>query len=168
MLRGIKRRLMLVVVSVNNFLKRFFDKVKFRKDGCWIWTGCRTKESGYGRIWYNGRMYVSHRILYTLFVDDVQESLVLDHKCKNKICVNPRHLRQITNRENVLIGIGPTAMNYRKKSCKNGHEFTKENTRIKKDKSRYCRKCANVWKRLSRERIIKRMNLATADTKESK
>lgn len=58
----------------------------------------------------------------------IPKGLTLDHLCRNRACVNPVHLEPVTNRVNILRGIGITAQNARKTHCKHGHPFTVENT----------------------------------------
>jgi hypothetical protein len=58
-------------------------------------------------------------------------------------------LEVVSIKENVLRGIGPSAINKRKTHCKRGHEFNKENTRITK-KGRSCRICVLINERARR------------------
>jgi len=91
--------------------------------GCWLWTGRQTRD-GYGKLRVRGRDCLAHRLAYELLRGPIPEGLVLDHKCCNRGCVNPDHLRPVTHRENILFGIGPTAVNARKSSCPLGHEYS--------------------------------------------
>ncbi|QZE10899.1 hypothetical protein SEA_CHISANAKITSUNE_112 [Gordonia phage ChisanaKitsune] len=56
-------------------------------------------------------------------------------------CVNPWHVRPVTQKENVLRSeIAIAAVNARKTHCDHGHEFTPENTYEYRGK-RHCRVC---------------------------
>jgi HNH endonuclease len=73
-------------------------------DSCWLWTGGKTLRN-YGvfcvRAW---RIWAAHRYAYFIFNGPLDENLVLDHRCMNTLCVNPRHLEQVTQQENALRG----------------------------------------------------------------
>lgn len=121
------------------------DRARFeshvdRTDHCWLWLST-IGEDGYARFWLNGTRRVAHRIAYMLTGREIPPGMVIDHACRVRHCVNPDHLRPLTNRENVLIGIGLSAVNARKTHCKHGHEFTPENTRISTEGFRVCRTC---------------------------
>lgn len=71
--------------------------------GCWLWTG-RKQKNGYGRIYWDKRMRVVHRVVYTLLVEPIPEGLVLDHVhdrgCRHRLCCWPAHLEAVTVGEN--------------------------------------------------------------------
>ena len=118
---------------------KILSKIK-TSENCWEWKGYIGKD-GYGVIKINGRLYKSHRLCYVIFKGDLNIDLVIDHACKNRSCVNPDHLREVTHRfNNVTNSISPIALNSLKTHCKNGHEFTEGNTLMKKD-GRRCRSC---------------------------
>lgn len=127
-------------------LARFLPK--FHVDdvtGCWNWTAASGPD-GYGRFHLDARRIpgrrpiVAHRVSYEHFVGPIPDGLQLDHLCRNRGCVNPAHLEPVTQRENLLRGIGFSAVNATKTRCDNGHAFTPENT-YRWHGSRYCRAC---------------------------
>lgn len=132
--------------------ERFWSKVdKTGPGGCWVWTGYT--HLGYGKfsLRVNGveKNLRAHRVSYSLLVREVAPGEILDHLCRVRKCVNPEHLRIVTNRENVLCGIGPTAINAQKTHCANGHEFNEVNTRYLKTGERRCRLCVRMWSKES-------------------
>lgn len=138
---------------------RFWRSVERRTDEeCWPWNGELT-EAGYGRFSLNGRKWMAHRVSWSIFKDgSIPEGLVLDHLCRNPKCVNPRHLEPISNRENTVVRTedGFAAKHARKTHCAQGHEYTAENTRIRRGR-RECLTCrkkwdADSWKRGTRSR----------------
>lgn len=106
-------------------------------DKCWPWLG-GTHEKGYGRI--SNRGY-AHVIIYKILIGDVPQGLELDHLCKNKICVNPKHLEPVSHQVNVVRG--DRVQNARRSpTCTNGHQWTAANTYIHPTQgSRVCRIC---------------------------
>ena len=74
------------------------DKLKPAINECWNWTGYKN-EKGYGRSSYKGKDWLTHRLVYTLMVGDI-EGYDLDHKCYNHACANPFHLKPSTLKEN--------------------------------------------------------------------
>lgn len=93
-------------------IQRFMVKVK-KTDNCWEWTG-HIMANRYGQFWCNGKMQLTHRISYELFKGDIPQGLHIDHLCRNRKCCNPDHLETVTNKENILRGIAPSAINARK------------------------------------------------------
>lgn len=59
---------------------------------CWEWTGSLTKK-GYGKIKISGKLVGAHRYSYTLYTGEDIAGKLLDHRCHNRSCVNPMHLR---------------------------------------------------------------------------
>jgi hypothetical protein len=119
-------------------LERFFARVDKRDDGCWEWLGARFTQ-GYGMFYLGGKQRRAHRVLYVWTFGE--PGLPLDHQCDNRWCVNPEHVHPKTAKENVLRGVGPSAVNARKVECVNGHEFTEENTYVDSRGWRGCRIC---------------------------
>lgn len=124
-----------IVASVK---RRLLERVVAGPKCCWIWTGYRNP-SGYGQIGWGGRVMLAHRASYEAFVGPITKR-TLDHLCNTPACVNPKHLRPATDRENILRGDSPSAKNARKTHCAHGHEFTEENTYWFRG-TRMCRRC---------------------------
>lgn len=136
-------------MRVKEFIQdNFWAKVNKTK-GCWIWLGY--KQYGYG-IWNNEvskklfRTRKAHRVAFQINGAMIPEKMVIDHKCKNKCCVRPSHLRVTTRGQNsVENSLSPAALNKLKTKCNRGHKFTKINTLLIKlrtgTSARQCRIC---------------------------
>lgn len=115
---------------------------------CWLWTGARSRD-GYGKFSAKTGVTVNaHRLIYELVMGPIPEDLELDHLCRVRHCVRPKHLEAVTHRENVDRGV--TARTH----CKNGHEFTSENTYQRTNHlggvTRICRTCKRESARKAR------------------
>lgn len=72
-------------------MARYADKVQAATpDACWIWTG--PMRGDYGVIQNEG----AHRVFYEFVHGPIPEGLVLHHECQETRCVNPGHLRPMT------------------------------------------------------------------------
>lgn len=118
--------------------QRFWSRV-VKTQTCWLWDG--PLDNGYGRFWFNRKTLLCHRVAYEMLIGPIPLGMALDHLCRNRSCVNPEHLEIVTLGENVLRGIGRSAVNARKTHCKNGHEFDAENTYFRKEGNRECIPC---------------------------
>ena len=114
---------------------------------CWEWTAY-TQKNGYGTFGFRHKMHLAHRASYILFVGEIPIGLQLDHLCRNRACVNPAHLEPVTNKENILRGISPSAINARKELCIRAHLLTGDNLAIYGNERR-CRTCDRERKRRS-------------------
>ncbi len=136
--------------------ERFFSKVHIPHDeGCWVWTACvigprNTSRYGQFNVPSSNRWVgiPAHRWSYEFFTGKkIPIGLVMDHICKNQLCVRPDHLRVVTQRQNVLENSNSiTAINLQKTHCKNGHEFSGNNFN-KTKRGRVCRICQKLYMR---------------------
>lgn len=112
---------------------------------CWVWMrgGVGT---GYGSFDLPGRVKVlAHRWAYETEVGPIPDGMVLDHLCRNRRCVRPEHLEPVTALENLRRGAGYALRNGMRNSCRNGHEYTPENTYLDPTKRTVrCRECARA------------------------
>ena len=113
--------------------------------GCHIWVGAAfsTPSGYYGTFRWNGKNEKIHRLVW-FFVYGYFPQL-LDHKCRVTLCGEIRHLEEVTNRVNILRGMGPSAINARKTHCARDHELLGPNLysfqRLGRKPERQCKKC---------------------------
>lgn len=143
-------------ISTNDLaMMRLLDKIVVMPDGCWHWQG-NLKARGYGYFAIHRKFVRSaHRVVYSTLAGPIPEGLELDHLCRVRHCVNPSHLEPVTRQENSLRSpiTGP-GINARKTHCKNGHEFTDENTYLSiqgRRRMRSCRACHAAYERRRRQ-----------------
>lgn len=74
---------------------------------CWLWT--RSTRNGYGQVRMDGRTEYTHRVSWWITTGDwPPDGTVLDHFiCHDSTCVNPAHLRAVTNQKNSENWKGP-------------------------------------------------------------
>ena len=128
---------------------------KLQPDGdCLVFSGHKNKD-GYGWITANGKGRFVHREWWLAHGREIPPGNELDHLCRNPACVRLDHLEPVTHRENCLRGVSVVALCARKTHCKNGHEFTAENTRtqiVRGNTHRACRECVRQRQRLYKRR----------------
>ena len=102
---------------------------------CWLWLGTKTK-TGYGFVKIGRTSRMAHRVMYEQLVGRIPSGLEIDHLCRNKSCVNPKHLEPVTHSENML-RYSPYDKRVLSLLCHRGHLLDRKH----KDGRRYCKKC---------------------------
>lgn len=105
-------------------IARFWGRVDkngppFEGKPCWVWKGAPRNHEGYGQFHIAGRNLSPHTVMFmlTLGIEGSREIFV-DHQCKNRMCLNPDHLRFVTPRVNALENNNsPFAVNAAKTHC---------------------------------------------------
>lgn len=78
---------------------RFWTKIA-RTGGCWNWTDALNAD-GYGRLGIgDGRKMLAHRFSWEMHGLGTLGRQKLDHRCLNRRCVKPEHLRIATQSQN--------------------------------------------------------------------
>lgn len=107
-----------------------------RKKPCKLWNGAVSPE-GYGKY---SRAYI-HRVVYEEEIGSLPAGYDIDHLCRNRLCYEPTHLEAVTRAENIRRGAGSGGALYeRPTTCKQGHEYTVENT-YEHGSKRWCVTC---------------------------
>lgn len=125
--------------------------------GCFLFLG-QLDTDGYGAFWDGKRTCKAHHFALRVAGIVRPKFLVVDHLCRLRACVNPVHLEVVTNRVNLLRGVGIAARNAQVTACPRGHAYDERNTYLTKAGTRKCRACSRIrrhedYQRIAAERI---------------
>jgi hypothetical protein len=99
-------------------------------NGCWLYKSIHHTGYSYARI--KQRKHGVHRILYAVVTGtNPDQSLVLDHLCRKRNCINPKHLEAVTQSVNSSrgdVGVYSTEQAKSRTQCTSGHPFDEANT----------------------------------------
>jgi RNase P subunit RPR2 len=132
-------------------IEKFASRFEIQPNGCWEWVGFRN-HAGYGMFSVNKVSRSAHRVMWEAVGRPVDLTLQLDHLCRNRACINPKHLEQVDGRTNTMRGDTVTAKNAQKTTCDQGHPFLGDNLYLRKRTraggyiERNCRTCAENYR----------------------
>jgi hypothetical protein len=78
--------------------ERFWPNVN-KTETCWLWTGS-VNNKGYGKLSFKGEYVYAHRFSMYLVLGRWPNDCIL-HSCDTPLCVNPDHLREGSQTENL-------------------------------------------------------------------
>jgi len=115
--------------------QQLLSRAKLAGSGCWEWTGSMSPSGAPVFTRLNGQQH-AHRAAYVLWCGPIAAKAYVAQRCRNKLCINPAHLVALPRKD--AIRLHPNWDTERgtwrteRKSltrCRNGHEYTAENTR---------------------------------------
>lgn len=130
--------------------KRFYKKVppevrfwaKVRKTRtCWLWIG--GTQGPYGTFDGNtAHSWVAKHIMKVT----VNHKMVIDHACRNQLCVrpHPKHLRFVPQWVNLMNGPNHIGQKILQTHCIRGHPLSGKNLKVRTNGRRVCRACRNI------------------------
>jgi hypothetical protein len=133
--------------TYKSFGERFWSKVikelnvsvdKFYTP-CWIWVGA-INSAKYGNIKRDGKVMQAHVVSYNLLVGEVPNNKEIHHICERKNCVNPEHLKPVSDKGHGL--------EHQKEFCNKGHLLEGDNLYIETYGGRRCIQCRTEGRRL--------------------
>jgi hypothetical protein len=82
-------------------LLRFWSQIVIPEDfeACYDWQG-KTDKGGYGRVFFQGKTRLAHRVAWFLYHGYWAKQCVL-HACDNRVCINILHLRDGSYQDNI-------------------------------------------------------------------
>lgn len=72
--------------------------------GCWFYDGRWDSDNGYGKKRWEGRIWVLHRLVWTMLKGPICPTFLLDHTCRQRACCNIEHLEPVTTAVNTHRG----------------------------------------------------------------
>ena len=132
--------------------ERAYTKVEKQEDGCWI-SRYSVASHGYAQVGWQvrpgySRMVLAHRASWAHVHGQVPIGMTIDHVCKQRRCVNPDHLRLMSNFENARRNNGA---DFAMGQCGNGHpntslvEATKRTRTGEPRMGLQCRECTALY-----------------------
>lgn len=120
-------------------LDRFYSKTdKSWWDGCRYWSAYKNA-GGYGVFGVGQRSVLAHRFAWEVERGPIPDGMTIDHLCRHRDCVNPRHMEVVTPRENKRRQRPP---HHIPGLCRSGrHLMTADNMNPSGREKRICKAC---------------------------
>ena len=134
-------------------LLTIYEQMQPHPSGCIFWTRAvvKSRTRAYGYVWFEGEMWLVHRLVWSLERGPIPEGMTVDHLCKTPLCQNVEHMRLLTRSEHGRESVGERTKTL---VCIRGHRFTPENTYSYGSEGitkRQCRACRPIQARLRKE-----------------
>jgi HNH endonuclease len=118
------------------------------ENNCWVWIGTRNngKKGGHARFYFEGRVGLAHRFAYEHWVGKIPDGYELHHVCEHSWCVNPGHLKAISNADHLTLthyGV-KRPMTLRRMYCPRGHRLAGDNLIRNGGGHLWCRECRRM------------------------
>jgi hypothetical protein len=83
-----------------NEASRLYKRIQISESGCWDWMGS-INGNGYGTMAAWGKSEGVHRVMWIITKGSIPEGKRVLHRCDNRRCCNPKHLRLGTQSDNI-------------------------------------------------------------------
>lgn len=90
--------------TLEKIMSRTVERPSSLETPCLEWQGPTSGEkgrgAGYPRMSLMGQTVAVHRVVYVNSYGYVPGKKQIDHRCRNRLCVNKDHLEMVTHKEN--------------------------------------------------------------------
>lgn len=124
-----------------------------RNGDCWI-SDYSVGSHGYSQVGWvpdggpRSIMTLVHRVAWSSVNGPVPDDMTVDHICHTKRCVNPDHLRLLTNQDNASDNLAVRINSDTGRKCMYGHPSVVRTS----NGSTYCRECKRIRSAAQRSR----------------
>jgi hypothetical protein len=112
---------------------------------CTEWNGT-VNNKGYGVVRWGDSTTTAHRAAWITAHGPLPDGIVVDHLCRNRLCVNLDHLEPVSSGENTRRGRRPQVSH-----CPRGHPYDGDNLHVYVDRfgrrHRQCKVCLRAAQR---------------------
>jgi hypothetical protein len=137
--------------------RMYATKYTVDESGCWLSTYAPGSNGYISATWRaDGRSTGTgaHRAAWTHHNGPIPDGMTVDHLCRKRTCVNPEHLRLLSNTDNARRQYG---RDWPLGQCRNGHPDSKREEFVSKGRVRTrCRPCLDYQNSLWREKRARR------------
>lgn len=95
----------MILPAWNDVVQRLASRTVQLPSGCWEWTGARSA-AGRGYLWWGPKrgkraVLVTRWVMAGFLQRNLHRGMVVAHECDNPACVNPAHLKEASQSENL-------------------------------------------------------------------